>query len=152
MTTRERVCTSETRPSKINRREPCILPIWHATVDAQGLGDTVVVEGKGGLAGFAICHYSPRSEAGQDTCFVKSGAVRLARRRTRPRTPVGCGRSTRHFRGYADPYGWSKPARHEAYQQLVARGYRTAIQGVTMHRRNEPGYCRPGIYIIDDWR
>lgn len=33
-----------------------------------------------------------------------------------------------------------------------ARGYRTAIQGVNMHRRNEPGYCRPGIYAIDDWR
>jgi hypothetical protein len=23
---------------------------------------------------------------------------------------------------------------------------------VTMHRPNEPGYNRPGVYIIDDWR
>jgi GNAT superfamily N-acetyltransferase len=43
-------------------------------------------------------------------------------------------------------------ARQEAYQQMVARGFRTAIQGVYMHRHNEPGYCRPGVYIIDDWR
>ena len=43
-------------------------------------------------------------------------------------------------------------ARHEAYQHMLARGFRTAIQGVNMHRRNEPGYCRPGIYVIDDWR
>jgi hypothetical protein len=43
-------------------------------------------------------------------------------------------------------------ARQEAYQHLGARGFRTAIQGVNMHRRNEPGYCRPGVYIIDDWR
>ncbi len=45
-------------------------------VDAQGLGDTVLVEGAGGLAAFAICHYGPRSEAGEGFCFVKFGAVR----------------------------------------------------------------------------
>ncbi len=43
-------------------------------------------------------------------------------------------------------------ARHEAYQALVARGFRTALQGVHMQQRNEPGYCRPGVYVIDDWR
>jgi hypothetical protein len=43
-------------------------------------------------------------------------------------------------------------ARHEAYRHLVARGFRTEIQGVTMHRHNDPGYCRPGVYIIDDWQ
>jgi hypothetical protein len=43
-------------------------------------------------------------------------------------------------------------ARHEAYRHLVARGFRTEIQGVTMHRHNDPGYCRPGAYVIDDWR
>ena len=37
-------------------------------------------------------------------------------------------------------------------RQLAARGFRTAVQGVNMHRRNEPGYCRLGVYIIDDWR
>jgi hypothetical protein len=41
-------------------------------------------------------------------------------------------------------------ARHEAYRDLLARGFRTAIQGVAMHRHNDPGYCRPGAYIIDD--
>ena len=43
---------------------------------AQGLGDTVLVEGAGGIAAFAVCHYGPRSEAGADNCFVKFGAVR----------------------------------------------------------------------------
>ena len=43
-------------------------------------------------------------------------------------------------------------ARHEAYRHLIARGFRTEIQGVTMHRQNDPGYCRSGVYIIDDWR
>src|SRR4028119_1843774 len=42
--------------------------------------------------------------------------------------------------------------RHEAYRALLARGFRIEIQGVTMHRPNEPGYNRPGVYIVDDWR
>ena len=43
-------------------------------------------------------------------------------------------------------------AHQEAYEELVARGYRTVIQGVAMHRHNDPGYCRPGVYILNDWR
>jgi hypothetical protein len=43
-------------------------------------------------------------------------------------------------------------AREEAYRLMVARGFRTMIQGVTMHRPNEPGYSRPGLFVLDDWR
>src|SRR5271165_751454 len=46
-----------------------------AATDAQGLGDTVlIIVGPGGLAAFAICHYGPRSEAGEGFCFIKFGA------------------------------------------------------------------------------
>ncbi len=43
-------------------------------------------------------------------------------------------------------------ARHEAYRALLARGHHTLVQGVAMHRGNEPGYNRPGVYALDDWR
>jgi hypothetical protein len=43
-------------------------------------------------------------------------------------------------------------ARHEAYRQLLARGFRTEMQGVVMSKPNEEGYNRPGIFLIDDWR
>ena len=43
-------------------------------------------------------------------------------------------------------------ARHEAYRRILDRGFRTDLQGVAMHRPNEPGYNRPGVYLIDDWR
>jgi GNAT superfamily N-acetyltransferase len=124
-----------------------------ATVDAQGLGDTVLLEGNGGLAAFAICHYGPRSEAGEDTCFIKFGAVRAS-----PSAEQDYGRLLDACEALALSVGMptlmagANMARHEAYQILVARGYRTAIQGVTMHQRNEPGYSRAGVYIIDDWR
>jgi hypothetical protein len=41
--------------------------------------------------------------------------------------------------------------RHEAYRSLIGRGFRTDIQGVTMHRPNDSGYSRLGLYVIDDW-
>ena len=34
-------------------------------------------------------------------------------------------------------------ARHEAYRHLVERGYRTEIQGVTMHKDNDPAIAAP---------
>jgi len=42
--------------------------------------------------------------------------------------------------------------REEAYRAMLASGFKTQIQGVTMHRPNEPGYSRPGLYVLDDWR
>src|SRR5258708_35410895 len=47
------------------------------TVAARALGDTVLQWENGGrLAGFAICHWGPASEAGEGCCFVKFGAAR----------------------------------------------------------------------------
>jgi hypothetical protein len=43
-------------------------------------------------------------------------------------------------------------ARHEAYRLMLERNFRTEIQGVSMHRPNEAGYNRPGVFLIDDWR
>ena len=48
--------------------------------------------------------------------------------------------------------GGVNTARHEAYRQMLARGFRTDIQGVVMSRPNEPGYNRGDVYLIDDWR
>jgi GNAT superfamily N-acetyltransferase len=47
-----------------------------AATHAQGLGDTVLLGGAGGIAAFGVCHYGPRSEAGAGHCFIKFGAVR----------------------------------------------------------------------------
>jgi len=42
--------------------------------------------------------------------------------------------------------------RREAYAALMARGYRAGLVGISMHRANDQGYSRPGIWLIDDWR
>jgi hypothetical protein len=123
------------------------------TTHAQALGDTVLVEGERGIAAFAICHYGPGSEAGAGLCFVKFGAVRQGPSAERDylRLLDAC-EALAAAVGMPRLLAGTNMARHEAYRHLVARGYRTEIQGVGMHRGNDPGYCRPGVYALDDWR
>jgi GNAT superfamily N-acetyltransferase len=120
---------------------------------ANDLGDTVLLEGAGGIAAFAVCHYGPRSEAGAETCFVKFGAVRDGRSAEQDylRLLDAC-EALAGVVGVPNLLAGANMARHEAYRHLVARGFRTEIQGVAMHRQNDPGYCRPSAYVIDDWR
>ena len=124
------------------------------TVAVRALGDTALLWDRDNrLAGFAVCHWGPASEAGQGCCFAKFAAVRpgpgagehfgrlldvcamVARQAAMPNVLAGV-----------------NLARDEAYRQMLARGFRTMIQGVTMHRPNEPGYSAPGLYVLDDWR
>ncbi|MGO9700448.1 MAG: GNAT family N-acetyltransferase [Xanthobacteraceae bacterium] len=123
------------------------------TTQAQGLGDTLLLDGTGGIAALAICHFGPRSEAGADTCFIKFGAARdgPSAERDYLRLLDACEALAADV-GMPTVLAGANMARHEAYRLLVNRGYATVLQGVSMHRPNEPGYCRPGAYIIDDWR
>jgi hypothetical protein len=43
-------------------------------------------------------------------------------------------------------------SRDSAYRQMLAHGFRIEIIGVAMHRPKEPGYNRPDVFAIDDWR
>ncbi len=123
------------------------------TTFAQDVGDTVLLEGAKGIAGFAICHYGARSEAGADTCFVKFGAVRSGPSAGHDYTRlIDACESLAVAVGMPILLAGVNMGRHEAYRALVARGFRTEIQGVAMHRHNDAGYCRPGAYVIDDWR
>ena len=122
-------------------------------VDRQDLGDTVLLDGGDRIAGLAVCHCGVGTEAGADACFVKFGAVApgpgastrfallvdgcmaLARRRHLSRLDAGV-----------------NLGRHAAYRCLLDRGFRATMQGVSMHRPNEPGYSHADAFVIDDWR
>ena len=122
-------------------------------VHAQQLGETVLISDGARFSGFAVCHYGPTSEAGAGACFIKFAAVRpgpsaeqlfgrlieaCATQAARERLPM--------------LVGGVNTARQEAYDYLRAHGFRTELLGIAMHRPNEPGYSRPGVYLIDDWR
>jgi GNAT superfamily N-acetyltransferase len=123
------------------------------TIAVQGLGDTVLLSGNSGLAGLALCHCGADTEAGNDTCYIKFAAVRRGRKAAQlfDRLLDACEAfaTSRQLRRIEAGVNL---ARQEAYHRMLARGFRTAFQGVTMHRPNEPGYSRPGVYVIDDWR
>lgn len=124
-------------------------------VPALELGDTVLLWDNSGsqLEGFAVCHCGPRSEAGNDTCYIKFGAVRAgAGGAASFGHLLDAGASFAHEAGMANLVAGVNLARYEAYRSMLARGFRAAMQGVTMHRPNEAGYSRPGLFIIDDWR
>ncbi|MBV8777680.1 MAG: GNAT family N-acetyltransferase [Alphaproteobacteria bacterium] len=122
-------------------------------VAAQGLGDTLLLWEGSRLAGFAVCHWGPDSEAGAGFLYVKFGAVRggagAAERFARL---LDAAAALAHEAGQPAMLAGVNLAREEAYRQMKARGFRTEIQGVTMHRDNAPGYSRPGVYVLDDWR
>lgn len=123
-------------------------------VAAQNLGDTVLLWDRDDrLVGLAVCHMGPGTEAGSGVCYIKFGAVRPGPN------------AEQHFNNLIDACeemasaqqlarlaGGVNTARHEAYQQMLAHGFRTDIQGVVMSRPNEPGYNHAGVYLIDDWR
>jgi hypothetical protein len=124
------------------------------TVAARGLGDTLLLwEGGSRLAGFAVCHWGPASEAGEGCCFVKFGAVRPGAGDSARFAALldGCG-SLAAAVGMANVLAGVNLAREEAYLLMVARGFRAQVQVVTMHRPNEAAYSRPGLYVLDDWR
>jgi GNAT superfamily N-acetyltransferase len=124
------------------------------TVAARDLGDTLLLsEGDSRLAGFAVCHWGPASEAGAGCLFVKFGAVRpgLGAEGRFGALLDGCEALAQRV-GMRDVLAGVNLAREEAYRQIQARGFRSRINVVTMHRPNEPGYSRPGLYVLDDWR
>lgn len=122
-------------------------------VHTQRLGDTVLIWDDRGLLGFAVCHCGPGTEAGNDKCYFKFGAVRSG-----PKAEDGFDQLLDACEELATAHGMSRleagvnTSRHHAYRKMLNRGFRSDLQGVTMHRPNEPGYNRPDLYLIDDWR
>ena len=119
---------------------------------AQALGDTVLLHDDSELVGFAVCHCGA-GEAGSGACFVKFAAVRpgLGAGELFERLLDAC-ESLADKRGLQRMVAGVNVARHDAYRRLLARGYRVWLEGVIMQRPNDPGYCRPDVYVIDDLR
>ncbi len=124
-------------------------------VGAQGLGDVVALPAGASdrLDGVAGCHCGAGSEAGGDACYVKFGAVRPG-----PHAPErfaalldACAALARE-RGVSRLVAGVNTARRSAYRELLARGMRIDILGVSMQRGGDPAYDHPDSFVLDDWR
>lgn len=124
-----------------------------ASLARQELGDTVLVRDGDRVDGLATCHVGAGSEAGSDACYVKFAAVR-----------PGAGAPERFARlldavdglaaarGVPTVLAGVNTARRRAWEALMARGFRTVLQGVSMTRDGAPGYDHPDALVLDDWR
>jgi N-acetylglutamate synthase-like GNAT family acetyltransferase len=123
-------------------------------VEAQRLGDTLLLREGDAPAGVAVCHCGAGSEAGSGVCYVKFGAVR-----------PGAGAGERFERlleacesfaaasGLRTVTAGVNTGRLDAYRRMLRRGYRTATTGISMRLRpGEPDFDGPGDYVIDDLR
>ncbi|MFE3442685.1 GNAT family N-acetyltransferase [Nocardia sp. NPDC059180] len=116
-------------------------------------GETVLVMDGWSVSGLAVCHLGAGTEAGDDVCLVKFGAVRPG---------PGAGERFERLldacedlaaeRGLGTVEAGTNLARTHAYSTMIARGFRTQLQGVAMHRADDRGYSHPDAYVIDDWR
>jgi predicted N-acetyltransferase YhbS len=122
-------------------------------VDRLGFGDTVLVRDGSAYSAFAVCHCGARTEAGSDVCFVKFGA---ADPRSSPAAAFD--RLLDASAGLAAAHGLGRlvvgvaTANRAAYRRLLETGFRTDIQGVAMHRPDDPGYHLPETWVLGDWR
>jgi len=123
------------------------------SIDANGFGDTLLLQVDGRLAGFACCHQGAGSEAGSSQTLVKFAAVATG-------TMAGS-----HFRmlleacaGFAALRGTSRlvagtnSGRAACYEVLLKSGFRTWMNGIAMIKPDHEGYNTSATYVIDDWR
>ncbi|MBR8838326.1 MAG: GNAT family N-acetyltransferase [Stigonema ocellatum SAG 48.90 = DSM 106950] len=122
-------------------------------VQSQGLGDTVLLWDDASLAGFAVCHYGAGTEAGSNTCYVKFGAVRSQSNSGQLfEQLLDLCEALTVVQGMSRLVAGVNTSREEAYLRLLARSFRSEVIGVAMHRPNEPGFSRPDVFVLDDWR
>ena len=119
----------------------------------QKLGDIILIWNGGRLTGLAVCHIGAGTEAGSGVCYVKFGASHPG-----PDAQQDFNRLLDACEQFASSQSVSRltaganTARHEAYRQMLGRGFRTYLLGVAMEKPNEVGYNRSDVYLIDDWR
>jgi GNAT superfamily N-acetyltransferase len=123
------------------------------TVHARGLGETLLLRHRAGLAAFAICHFGPTSEAPPDGCYVKFAAVRPG-----PGSADGFSdlldsvEQLAAGRGSAVIEAGMNFERVGAATALRSRGFRIGPCGVRMVRGEYPDYTNPDSYVVDDLR
>lgn len=124
------------------RREIC-------AVRDQKLGETVLLWDGSSLDAFAVCQFGAGTEAGSGKCFIKFGAARTGTAFEALLDACEVLAAGEHLSVINTGVN---TARDGAYVRMIARGFRTDFLGVAMQNPNVPGYNRPGVYVLDDWR
>jgi hypothetical protein len=122
-------------------------------MDKLAIGDTVILRDSDRSTGFAISHFGEGSEADCDVCYVKFAAVAPGPAASSNfKGLVSACASFACSKGANKLFGGVNTAREEAFDTLLSQGFKMEGISVAMHKPNEPGYSRSGIFVMDDWR
>jgi len=122
-------------------------------VDTQHLGDTVLTWAGSQIVGLAVCHVGAGTEAGTGKCYIKFGCARGGPSAAREfRRLLHACREFGLSAGATTVVAGVNLARLDAYREMLRAGFKTTTQGVAMQRDADPGYNRPDVFLIDDWR
>ncbi|BCQ10864.1 hypothetical protein JMUB5695_04323 [Mycobacterium heckeshornense] len=123
------------------------------SVYEQRLGDTVLLGSGDALDAFAVCHLGAGTEAGEDTCYIKFGAVRPGAdaERVFGQLLSAC-ETLAAQQGLHRLEAGVNLNRSRAYRAMLQRGYRADMYGISMHRPDSPAYNGPDVYVVDDLR
>ena len=124
-----------------------------ATVLAHPTADTIVLTEGSTIAGFAICHVGPRSEADSGIAYVKFAAARPGVNAARDFQRLIAATSDFAYQHGADKLSAGiNMGCFEAYRLMLGAGFRTVMHGVAMHRPWIEIYDRPDVFALEDWR
>ena len=123
-------------------------------VDKMSLGDTVILfdENKE-IAGFAVCHCGINTEAGNDKCYVKFGAVKAnSDSQSIFMNLLSACEEFAVSKGLSILVAGVNAGRYDAYQSMLNQNFSIDFLGVSLHRPNNDAYNIADRYVMDDWR
>jgi len=123
-------------------------------VDKMGLGDTVIlIDESKEIVGFAICHCGIHTEAGDDKCYVKFGAVKTnSNSQSNFRNLLNACQEFAISKSLSTLVAGTSMGRHNAYQSMLNQNFSIDFLGVSLHQPNNDAYNVADSYVVDDWR
>jgi len=123
-------------------------------VNKMNYGETIILfnENKE-IVGFAICHCGMNTEAGNEKCYVKFGAVKAnSDAQSNFMNLLKACEELAVAKGLSILTGGVNAGRYNAYQSMLNQNFRIDFLGVSLHRPNNDAYNITKRYVIDDWR
>lgn len=123
-------------------------------VNKMNFGETIILfDEKKEIIGFAICHCGINTEAGNDKCYVKFGAV-MANSDAQSNfvNLLNACEELTVTKGLSVLTGGVNACRYNAYQSMLNQNFCIDFLGVSLHRPNNDAYNITDRYVIDDWR
>ncbi|MDH3656645.1 MAG: GNAT family N-acetyltransferase [Nitrosopumilus sp.] len=123
------------------------------TANKMNFGETIILfDEKKEIIGFAICHCGTNTEAGNDKCYVKFGAVKAnSDAQSNFVNILNACEELAIAKGLSVLTGGVNAGRHNAYQSMLNQNFCIDFLGVSLHRPNNDAYNISDNYVIDDW-